>query len=346
MSEFDLQPYLDDYAAVTGQTTDEFICPITLEPVACGEVIAGHIFPESAPGGSQAILPQWKRVDNDFGHLAEDEFIRFAQLMQPTRKRYIDLADKLTAIDLNDNHHPVFWSSPRSRPPFLQVTIRDEDDRELAQPYIKTQDAALFADDRIEVEGFVSIPELPVVVSAIKIAHLTLFKWFGYRWVYSVSGLGIQSALSAFIRDHESNETARLFDPYRRALRFVRPDSVLGSQCSIDEGVFWLHYESPRLRSDHFSISIIIPLHMASLVVSLPDSAAMQHGLKSSILYQIAINGIARSWPTRRGPNKGTFNFFASVGTVGVASSCSSWWGLKRARLCTHGYTRLRDLIC
>ncbi len=72
-----IEPYLADYEKVTGNRTERFVCPITLEPCETSDLIEGHILNKGFNKASRRTILQYGKIDSFYGTRVEESFVAF-----------------------------------------------------------------------------------------------------------------------------------------------------------------------------------------------------------------------------------------------------------------------------
>ncbi|MBX3421950.1 MAG: hypothetical protein KF752_10400 [Pirellulaceae bacterium] len=180
----------EDFRQFMGRDVGTFFCPILHKDEAV-EICKGHVLPQST-NGSGPWVPQRKDVDNTFGKLCEAnlntvqarnkadvDFLCEKKLSQATKPKIVIKGKEVEHYRTNgirrvDTHTPL---------------IVEVNGREVANFNVKidTTVASTVNSNNFEIRlGKDFSPE--VWATALKAAHLTMFKLMGYKHVFSPSG--------------------------------------------------------------------------------------------------------------------------------------------------------------
>jgi hypothetical protein len=179
-----------DFADLTGGRSDTFYCPITFEdgPV---ELCRGHIIPEAFPGSDRSWTVQRKDVDGFYGSTFEADFVALRH------KGSRSAVEGLTDVQLGRELKPAFrlddrqveYYRPTGPVPPQHTPVCIDTATGPVRVVLKLAPSELLAaQDRRWELGFERDLRLPVLVTAIKCAHLTLFHLLGYRYALSAGG--------------------------------------------------------------------------------------------------------------------------------------------------------------
>jgi hypothetical protein len=180
------------------------------------EMCRAHIVNE-ALGTCAEWVPQRKDVDNFFGSVVEADFVTIirnrekeliAILLDPTVKGKI-------RPKLLDNEIPIGHYLPKPGAPEVEghTVAKLIDSGELiCNLAIKKSEDHLFSLTDSDLAFVIDADFQPeVTASMIKAAHLTLFKLFGYKHVFSVTGRYLASILRDFCEKFNRPDVARYF---------------------------------------------------------------------------------------------------------------------------------------
>jgi len=196
-----------DFAAERGKPFEHFFCPILMrdEPA---ETCRGHVVNE-ALDSCNVWLPQRKDVDSFYGSAVE------ADLITIIRNRGKDLADVLRDPQLRrrirpkliENETPIGHYHPSPGRPTVDghTLVRLLDNGEMiCDLAVKTSVDHLLSLTDSSLAFLIDADFRPeVTASMIKAAHLTLFKMFGYRHVFSPTGQYLASILRDFFEKYK-----------------------------------------------------------------------------------------------------------------------------------------------
>jgi hypothetical protein len=200
-----------DYEALSGRPWEHFYCPI-LRIDEVTDICKGHVVPKAFRCCS-AWVPQRKDVDNFFGTIAEAAFVDVVS----DRKK--DVLSIWLDRDLANRHRPriesegkpldcYFPKQFKAIPGQTRFKLVDENDVHLCDVVVKLTEGESTALLNKQVELVVDRDYRPAVIaSLLKAAHLTLFKMFGYRHVFSLCGSFVADILREFFES--SNDKSR-----------------------------------------------------------------------------------------------------------------------------------------
>jgi hypothetical protein len=196
-----------DFAAECGKPFEHFFCPMLMrdEPA---EMCRAHIVNE-ALGACDDWVPQRKDVDNFFGSAVE------ADLVTIIRNKGKKLTDILRDTKVKgkikpkllDNETVIGHYFPKPGAPSVgghTVAKLIDNGQSICNLAIKKAENDLLSLTDSDLAFVIDADFQPeVTASMIKAAHLTLFKLFGYKHVFSVTGCYLASILRDFFEKYK-----------------------------------------------------------------------------------------------------------------------------------------------
>lgn len=217
-----LQQLRTDYAKITGREFSYFYCPILFKDEN-KPLCEAHIINKAFDNAARVTTVQRRDVDSFYGSRFESDFLD----VQEHRKRSLaEIAtDKLLSKRFDAK---LFCDGEPVEPIFArdgippQFTPIDLGQVKLSVPFgLKMEPAEVIASAGKRWE--ISIQRdlrIPMLVSAIKAAHLTLFQMLGYRYALSLAGHFVgYDILGKFF---EENHTKKKTEVLRSAAPFFR----------------------------------------------------------------------------------------------------------------------------
>lgn len=218
-----------DYTQTSGHPFSSFYCPILFRDEHT-QLCKAHIINQAFDNSSRTWTVQRKDVDNFYGSNFESDFIDIQNI---TSKSHFEiLTDKTLSKKFNsrilvdDNPVGFFFGNKEIPNHFTEVQF---DDIEISVPLgLKMHPAEVVKSEgrhwEVEISRDVRIPML---VSVIKAAHLTLFAMHGYNYALSSSGhfVGQQILGEFFLKNHKKSkadvfkEAQSSFRDYRNMVR-------------------------------------------------------------------------------------------------------------------------------
>lgn len=274
-----IEKYNQRYFDYTGWHAKHFYCPITHEDIET-EYCKGHILADSL-GNSGMWVPQREDVDNLFGEAVEGDF---SKIVQDRRK---STGEILTNFKLRKRHRPQIlcdgdvvphyfsksgnvpeghtaftMSGPTETDEYLIVKM---DSDEVMRLHAKPVEVLIDRDYRPEV-----------IASVLKAAHLTMFRLFGYRHVFSYSGYILSDLLGKFFKaakDSDRKEWKALVeDHFLKANAYISPmwtEPDSGVRGSLLDQNFLMGMGSSE---GPFTVGVIVPAGQDLFVVFLPTN--------------------------------------------------------------------------
>ncbi len=209
-----------DYERETGQPFQHFFCPVlfTDEEV---ELCLGHIVCDSIPNSCKSTVLQRKNVDGFYGTLLENHFATVVKANKPS------LSDILTnpklrreipwTVNVDGKAVPHYEPKAHKSPKHPTVQLRDATG-DVLKIALKISDEELIAAGSLQIVVDRSyVPES--TASLLKSAHLTMFRIFGYRHIFSPAGIMVSEILRTFYLNNrvrsrrEQTEAANAYFP-------------------------------------------------------------------------------------------------------------------------------------
>jgi len=219
-----------DYSAVKGDPFSHFYCPILFadeDKPLCKAHIINQAFSDSA----QAATVQRADVDNFYGSRFESDFIDVQRYRKRSTAEIVtdkNLSKRFSSkIFLEDKPVDFFFTADRIPAQFTSINLGEE---ELSVPFgLKMHPTEVIAAQgkRWEIEVSRDV-RIPMLVSVIKAAHLTLFETLGYRYALSLAGYFVgREILGKFFLQNQDRRKADVVKnavPYfREFANMVRP---------------------------------------------------------------------------------------------------------------------------
>lgn len=271
-----------DYARETGKPFKHFFCPI-LRVDESADMQRGHIVPESV--GGRIWVPQRCDVDSFYGRAVEADFAAASSYRDYT------LFEVLASSKLRQLYRPkieaegevvghyVKEESAAVSEQHTEARVLNDDGTTVCNLVIKLSSADLAKLEGKSVQLLVECDYGPVAIAtAIKAAHLTLFRLMGYKYVMSPSGLYLSDILRSFFLAHRDtsqrdigNPLAKHFEPHASMVAPVRLVDPLLIQGTISDNRVITSWDS---NDRPFSIGVVIPAKPEMLTVFAPGNNA------------------------------------------------------------------------
>lgn len=283
-----LQPHLDDYLAVTGNPTQSFVCPITGR--TSGTLSMGHILNRSIPDTFAALdgqaVVQWNEVDGHFGRTVEPDFIIFARMPSYTFEEYVRVAHHrrnmkdadgnrihLMSVILPDGRcFPLIRASGRGKPPLSRKVIFKDDNGNDVEYYIVTEEEDLPLGPAT-VNAVLPFRFPALVASMWKAGFLTLFKIFGYAFVFSRLGEFVRKPLRVFVEGNgDAADAADLFDQFCNSFNVFAcsPAGVYPVRDTLRDGALFIHCRG----DEAVAMSVLFDVKGSMLTTTFPHCPA------------------------------------------------------------------------
>ena len=192
MNEFvrtELQNLRQDFVERGNEPFDHFYCPILYQDEDT-ELCEAHIINKAFEGSTRQRTVQRADVDTFYGSRFEADFIDIASFNLPMHEI---VRDPLRARRFNTTilrgDVPVEHFNPTGELPekFSRVILNDLDQSLPFGLKMEKTEVIATSSEKWEIEISRDV-RLPMLVSTIKAAHLSLFKLLGYGYVLSASG--------------------------------------------------------------------------------------------------------------------------------------------------------------
>ncbi len=293
----DLAKHLKDYSELTGQTSDQFICPLTLEPCASDTLINGHILNARLNETSRRRVIQFGAIDHFYGTRVEPSLIRFfnlrrlslADVLAASRELRMEFADGSTA--------PCFVTyGKQARAATDQFPTTTANLKDASVPVfvrVPRDDPRLRAPMQLAVaESF-----LPShwVAAMLKAGVLALFDMIGYRAVLDPMGDAVRQPLARYFRDNGTrDQAAHYFREFHNSIRVLglgTQPSDLGTKYApvdfdtVSDRILLLHFAGTSMR-EIFAATCIFAIDTVTVTVSLPQMTDGQDAASAWRRYQ------------------------------------------------------------
>jgi hypothetical protein len=244
----ELERLNEDFKDNTGGTRfAHFFCPILFRDEKT-ELCEAHIINKAFADSTRESTVQRRDVDNFYGSRFESDFLDSAAFKLSHLEILADrsLAKRFNATLLREGK-PVEHFYPRGEVPekFSLLQLGDLPSKPLGLK-MDTADLVAAADENWEIEVSRDI-RLPMLVSTIKAAHLSLFKMLGYQYALRSAGRFVgHDILGKFFLE---NQKRRKRDLPERAVEFFRPfvhmvrpviSTTIGAQGTVTDRLMFL----------------------------------------------------------------------------------------------------------
>ena len=252
MNEFvaaELMKLNQDFTEVMGKPFTHFFCPILFRDEDT-ELCQAHIINEAFANSTRECTVQRKDIDNFYGSRFEADFVDMARFkdtpfLEILADPFLSKRFKATVL-LNGNPVEHFYPTSEVPEKFSIVQVADSDPSSPFGLKMQVSDVVAAVGGKWEIEVSRDL-RLPMLVSTIKAAHLSLFKILGYRYAFSSSGYFIgHTVLREFFLQ---NQKVRKREIYSKALQFfrayvhmVRPviSTTFGAQGTITDRMMFM----------------------------------------------------------------------------------------------------------
>jgi hypothetical protein len=290
-----IQKHRDDYKKVTGNDSEQFVCPIMLQPVPPEEVIKGHLLNEGFFDATGQTVPQWKKVDEFYGLTAEPDLINHLNLKDKTDEDllaraafYVEFGDGTTAKTFSaesrsgrkaGNRFPKirFWTG-RGHVEFF-VAMDKSDERLCGQVHLRRK-------ERFYPSNWVA--------AGLKAAYLTLFSIFGYRVCFDPMSGALRQALASFYETRGEVGAHEHFKEFRNSFRLLGVyDAAKEFRPPVDYAPFafdtigdneFLSYEARD--GTHFALGLLFDINGMTVTVAVPSYVRPSDAAKVLAMYQ------------------------------------------------------------
>jgi hypothetical protein len=203
-TRFDLQSELarlrEDYAEQNGGVPfNHFYCPVLFrdEPT---ELCAGHVVNQSLPNSCRKWVVQRKDVDGFYGSFAESGFTTALEAKGKSVEELLEnkkLRGKVPwKVSVDDRAVEFYEVHGHASPTHPQVHFQGQDGQFLTIALKATADSLPSSATLNVTFGRSFAAE--AVASLLKAAHLTMFSFFGYQYVFSAAGQDLARILRDF----------------------------------------------------------------------------------------------------------------------------------------------------
>jgi hypothetical protein len=252
MNEFvkaELKKLNRDFTETVGEPFTYFFCPLLFRDEDT-ELCQAHIINEAFADSTRECTVQRADIDNFYGSRFEADFVDIARFKNTTPLAI--LADPALSKRFNAtillNSNPVEHFYPTSKVPekFSLVRVGDSDPSSPFGLKMQASDIIAAADNKWEIEVSRDL-RLPMLVSTIKAAHLSLFKMLGYPYTFSTSGYFIGRMLlgefflqNCNVRKRDISGKALKF--FRACAHMVRPviSTTFGAQGTVVDRMMFM----------------------------------------------------------------------------------------------------------
>lgn len=296
VSKESIQKCIDDYLACTGNETDRFICPITLQPVPTDEVIRGHLLNKGFFEASGRTVPQWKKVDGFFGEAVEPDLIDHLNLKDKTDEDLLSGADEFYVEFTDGSRADAFSAGSNSgkavKDRFPKVPFRTG--QGTVEFYIKVQkdDSRLLG--RLDLRRTESFYPSHWLAAGLKSAYLTVFSIFGYKVCFDPMTGALRQSLASFYETKGEAGAEQHFKEFRNAFRIMglynptkkyqpSADYVPYAFDTIGDNEF-LSYDA--IDGTHFAIGVLFKINGMTVIVALPSYRSPNDAAKVWAMYQ------------------------------------------------------------
>jgi hypothetical protein len=281
-TQSEIQPYLDDYANVTGTVMDKLVDPMTLQACELRDLIRGHIINEKIPYAYNTKVPVLGKPDHWYGSRVENSFIHFCTL------------SGMSGIDMLRGR-TTFNVKFREGGPTLEAFVVDDEEvaekskhitivpisRDGQRVYIglkkaKPKDPEVPTGDRAEITWEDRYLPAHWVASMLKVGHLTAFHIFGYRAILDPCGDVLRRVLVSYFYDNASGDDApSYFRQFENSVKVIGLgttfDAATYAPADIDtlrDRKFLSHMNAKRL----FALTLVYKLSDKTISVTLPQT--------------------------------------------------------------------------
>ena len=219
-----------DYFDVKGEPFSHFYCPILFKDED-SPLCKAHIINQAFNDSARAATVQRADVDSFYGSRFESDFLDVQNYKDRSMAEIVTdktLSKRFSSrIFVEGEPVDFFFGSAEIPPEFTPINLETV---KLSVPFgLKMRPTEVIAakDKRWEIEIQRDV-RIPMLVSSIKAAHLTLFEMLGYRYALSASGLFVgYDILGKFFLENRGKRKAEVVKnavPYfREFANMVRP---------------------------------------------------------------------------------------------------------------------------
>lgn len=277
-----IEPYLADYEKVTGNRTDRFVCPITLEPCETSDLIEGHILNKGFNKASRLTIVQYGRIDSFYGTRVEESFVAFLNSKDHDTAQIIAAAECLE-VEFDDGTtttcFPAVGASARHAEGRLPQWSAGIDGVEHSF-FINTKIDDPRLNPQMKLLGK-SRQFLPAhwTATMLKAGHLALFDMLGYRAVFSPFGDTLRRTLKSYYTDNATRKDAeRYFSDFKFATKFAGAgtlqEAIRGNYKpfpfdTLARGQLLFHRTPSQTL---FAVSCVFQINDVAAIVTLPEA--------------------------------------------------------------------------
>lgn len=252
MNEFvraELEKLNNDFSEVLGEPFVHFFCPILFRDEQT-ELCQAHIINKAFPSSTRECTVQRADVDSFYGSRFESDFVDVAKFKR--RSLLGILADRSLSKRFNAtlllNGNPVEHFHPTGKVPesFSRVQIGNLNPAMPLGLKMHASQVIANANEQWEIEVSRDL-RLPMLVSTIKAAHLSLFKMVGYSYAFSASGYFVGRMILGefFLQNHTIRKrdiTIRAHEFFRDYVHMVRPviSTTFGAEGTITDRMMFM----------------------------------------------------------------------------------------------------------
>jgi hypothetical protein len=252
MNEFvkaELKKLNHDFTEMMGKPFAYFFCPILFRDEDT-KLCQAHIINEAFANSTRECTVQRADIDNFYGSRFEADFVDIARFKNPPLLEILadpSLSKRFNATILL-NGDPVEHFYPDSEVPekFSLVQVGDLDPSTPFGLKIQASDVIAAANEKWEIEVSRDV-RLPMLLSTIKAAHLSLFKMLGYRYTFSPSGHFIGRLILGefFLQNRKVRKrhiTSKALQFFRAYVHMVRPviSTTFGAQGTVMDRMMFM----------------------------------------------------------------------------------------------------------
>jgi hypothetical protein len=276
-----------NYAALTGESAEGLICPITLQDTPFDELCAGHILNQGLRRTSRVTVPQRRDLDNYFGASIEADLVKYLNFPVLTSSEHLAQVKRFTIRLATGERVEAFFAGPEAEDRFKRVSILNADGKVIASPYIRSSNAEAGHYQNIEVEWTTTINDLAVVGALIKSTYLTLFRLVGYRYALDAIGSIVRRCLNDFFNDRATKLNARdYFSRFHGAVITSLKGFLNDAPDTLSGRTLLFHYVDGSRQNSLFAISCLFQINGCTLIVTLPASMDVCYSLDALRHYE------------------------------------------------------------
>ena len=266
VSHIELEAIRADYAAVQGRACSFFMCPILLRDEPC-ELMDGHILNKAFRVAARSTVIQRKDVDNHFGSTIEPDLINRLKNEHANKEQWFEKEKRLFVAGNDGKEIPLLHQGSIKGGIFPRIDLLTDDNSIWGSAYLKASADDLCAQNQIFVGYKYRARNGAVLGSWMKIAYLTMFKLFGYRYVYSAAGESIRNSLGAFVTTNKKNtDSDQAFGHFSGACGSVRGPAVGELRETLTDRAIWVRMIGETI----FGITLLFRINNTMHSVTVP----------------------------------------------------------------------------